>query len=55
MKYVTSHLTYEEVSQYEYLFVNILPDLEIDNFDNYNPNHSAKNWFNNLSIVGEIR
>ena len=27
MKYVTSHLTYEEVSQYEYLFVNILPDV----------------------------
>ena len=37
------------------LFVNILPDLEIDNFDNYNPNHSDKKWFNNLSIVGEIR
>ena len=37
------------------LLVNILPDLELDNFDNYDNNHSKKQWYNNLDIVGEIR
>ena len=37
------------------LLVNILPDLELDNFDNYDDNHSEKQWYNNLNIVGEIR
>ena len=37
------------------LLVNILPDLELDNFDNYDNNQSQKQWYNNLNIVGEIR
>ena len=36
------------------LFVKILPDLELDNFDNYNANNNQQ-WYNNLRIVGEIR
>ena len=37
------------------LFVKILPDLELDNFDNYDANNSDQQWYNNLRIVGEIR
>ena len=37
------------------LLVNILPDLELDNFDNYDANNSDQQWYNNLDIVGEIR
>ena len=37
------------------LFVKISPDLELDNFDNYDANNSDQQWYNNLRIVGEIR
>ena len=37
------------------LFVKVLPDLELDNFDNYDDNRRDEQWYNNLDIVGEIR
>ena len=37
------------------LYISILPDIEEDNFENFDGKSSEKLWYNDMEMIGKIR